>query len=262
MKTDSGSINRISAESVVKHLKHGDALEIKCYNTVSSTNILLKEQALKGAEEGTVVIAESQSAGKGRMGRSFHSPEGNGLYMSLLLKPDAETAGRITTMAAVAVCRAIENTLDIKADIKWVNDILLDGKKVCGILAEAATGGEGMMFVVLGIGVNVYAPEEGFPEDIADIAGALTQAVEPELRSRLAAAVLDEFWQIYSKKESIAHEYSRRCIVPGKRINVIRGGESMPAYALGLDNECRLVVRYDDGETETLGSGEISIRLN
>ena len=119
----------LSQKTVEKHLKFGDIFDICCYDTVSSTNILLKQAGLEGASEGTVIMAESQTAGKGRMGRSFHSPDGSGLYMSLLLKPDLATAGKITTMAAVAVCRAIGKTLSKEVDIKWVNDILLDGKK-------------------------------------------------------------------------------------------------------------------------------------
>ena len=235
--------------NIIKHLKNSEIFDIRCYNTVSSTNILLKEAAAAGAKEGTVVVADSQTAGKGRMGRSFHSPDGTGLYMSLLLRPDMETAGRITTMAAVAVCRAAERVMGTKVDIKWVNDILRDGKKVCGILAEAASGNDGIAFVVLGIGVNVYVPEGGFPSELADIAGALTEGVSPELRSKLAAAILDEFWMIYSGKENIASEYNRRCMVPGKRISVIKGGISQPALALWLDDSCCLAVRYDDGTT-------------
>lgn len=254
-------IDILNCENVKKHLKSGDIFDVRCYNTVSSTNILLKQAAMDGAAEGAVIIAHSQTAGKGRKGRSFYSPHGSGLYMSLLLKPDLDTAGKITAMAAVAVCRAIGKTLSIEADIKWVNDILLGGKKVCGILAEAATGGEGVMFAVLGIGINVYAPEEGFPEELADIAGALTKQVQPDLRNKLAAAILDEFWNIYSKKESVANEYNRRCIVPGKRINVIKAGSTKPALALGLDDDCHLIVRYDDGEVESLESGEISIKI-
>lgn len=252
----------LSQKTVEKHLKFGDIFDICCYDTVSSTNILLKQAALEGASEGTVIMADSQTAGKGRMGRSFHSPDGSGLYMSLLLKPDLATAGKITTMAAVAVCRAIGKTLSKEVDIKWVNDILLDGKKVCGILAEAAGSGDGLMFVVLGIGVNVYAPVDGFPEELSDIAGALTEDAQPDLRSKLAAAILDEFWGIYSKKENIAQEYNGRCIVPGKRVNVIKNGVAKPALALSLDEVCRLVVRYDNGETETLESGEISIKID
>ncbi|MBE6991498.1 MAG: biotin--[acetyl-CoA-carboxylase] ligase [Ruminococcaceae bacterium] len=252
----------LSTEIISRYLIRREVFDISCHNTVSSTNTLLKEAALAGAPEGSVIIAESQTSGRGRMGRSFYSPDGSGLYMSMLIRPDPDTVGKITTMAAVAVCRAIERTLDIKPDIKWVNDILLNGKKVCGILAEAATGGEGVMFVVLGIGVNVYMPSEGFTEDIADIAGALTETIRPDLRSRIAAAILDEFWEIYSKKENIAMEYNKRCIVPGNRVNVIKNGVAKPALALSLDEVCRLVVRYDNGETETLESGEISIKID
>ncbi len=245
---------------VMAELRHKEIFEIQYYDTVTSTNTLLKELAMKGAKEGTVVIAESQSAGRGRMDRRFHSPEGSGLYMSLLLKPDSDRAGRLTAMAAVAVCRSIKRVCGASAHIKWVNDILLHGRKVCGILAEAATGTGEVMFAVLGIGINVYRPSRGFPDEIADLAGNLAEAPQQGLRSRLAADILNELWDIYSKNEDVTGEYRAGCIVPGHRIDVVKNGVSVPALALEVDDECRLVVRYDGGEREALSWGEVSIK--
>lgn len=241
--------------------------DIRVFDTIDSTNAEVKRLAARGAREGLVVVASSQTAGRGRRGRSFFSPEGTGLYMSLLLRPalSPAQATRITTMAAVGICTAIERLSGRKPGIKWVNDVLLDGRKVCGILTEAAMSADGasLDYVVLGIGINVLAPETGFPPEIASIAGSVFIGSPPNARSLLCAAVLDELAKDYLRlpEESFAEEYRRRCIVPGRRITVLRGDSTLEADALSVDDECRLLVRYDDGREELLGSGEISIRL-
>ena len=152
-----------------------------------------------------------------------------------------------------------------KAGIKWVNDVLTDNKKVCGILTEAALDVESgaLSYAVLGIGVNVYPPQGGFPEDIKNKAGALCNKRQSGLKNRLAAEIITRFFGYYSSltAKTYLDSYRARCIVPGKKITVLTGAKEIPALALGIDDDCRLLVKYEDGKEEYLSSGEISIRL-
>lgn len=259
----------ISAPGIMKYLKGGAAPEpnIEVYKNVSSTNTVLREKASAGAPAGTVVVAARQSGGRGRMGRGFYSPADTGIYISLLLRPElaAEQAVLITTMAAVAVCKAIESAANAEPEIKWVNDVFLNGKKICGILTEAAFDMESgaLEYAVLGVGINAYAPAGGFPEALKDVAGYVFPARERDLRNRLAAQFLNEFFDLYARPDQreFVDEYRRRSMVTGKRISVISAGEPRQATAIAIDDDCRLRVRYDDGQEQLLSSGEISIRL-
>ena len=233
-----------------------------------STNTVLRQMAADGAPEGTVVIADHQSAGRGRMGRSFLSPAGTGLYMSLLLRPmiPPVQAIRITTAAAVAVSRALEG-MGCPAEIKWVNDIFSRGRKICGILAESALAADGSLACsVLGIGVNLAPPAGGFAPEIADIAGAAFDAATPALRDQLAQAILNEFAPLYARigEERAAHmaQYRRRCFLLGETVTVHPLDTSAPyeAAAVDVDDECGLVIRLPDGEMRTLSSAEVRVR--
>ncbi len=259
----------VLSESGIRQYLTGEAqaLTLLIYDSVSSTNLVLREIAAKGAPEGTVVIAAHQSGGRGRKGRSFFSPEGTGVYVSLLLKPKIapDDATLITTTAAVAVCEAVESLIDRKAGIKWVNDVFVDGKKVCGILTEGAFDMESGQFeyAVLGAGINVYTPAGGFPEEIRQIAGSVFSAPTPDAKNRLIAAYLNRFLPLYralGSEQTIA-SYRNRSFVVGRSITVLTGDNATPATALALDERCRLVVAYADGRQETLSSGEISIKL-
>lgn len=245
-----------------KYLDSAIPLSIELLGEVSSTNTLIKERAAQGAEEGAVIIAESQTAGRGRRGRSFFSPDGSGLYLSLLLRPKTSTE-HITTAAAAAAALAIEDVSGRAADIKWVNDIWLDGRKVCGILCEAGSSAEGG-FVVVGVGVNVIAPPEGFPAELQDIAGAVFtgQNAPADARLRIAAAFLNHFTRFYANMDAGEYypHYRKRCFLLGKEINVLRSGEAIPAVAVDINEQCHLLVRYPDGSEEYLSSGEVSIR--
>lgn len=241
-----------------KYLNSAISLSVELLGEVGSTNTLIKELAAQGAAEGAVIIAERQTAGRGRRGRSFFSPEGSGLYLSLLLRPSFSTE-HITTAAAAAAALAIEDVSGRAADIKWVNDIWLDGRKVCGILCEAGSG-----FVVVGVGVNVTAPPQGFPEELKDIAGAVfTDGNAPaDARLRIGAAFLNHFTRFYTNMNAREYypEYRKRCFLLGQEINVLRGGEAFPATAIDINEHCHLLVRYTDGSEEYLSSGEVSIR--
>lgn len=243
-------------------------LRVTVLPKAASTNALLREEATAGAPEGRVILANAQTAGRGRLGRSFFSPPGTGLYLSLLLRPDhfaASQAVRITTMAAVAMCEAMESLSGETALIKWVNDIFIGGKKVCGILTEASFGLESgfLEYAVLGVGVNVYPPDGGFPEPLADIAGAVFRAPQSDRKNRLAAAFLNRFMACYAGSETVDYvaAYRSRSLAVGREVTVVSPARSRSALVLGVDDACRLLVRYESGEEEALSTGEISIRL-
>ncbi len=255
----------LTKETVLPYL-HTKGLSLTVKESVSSTNRLLKELAQQGAPEGSVMIASSQTEGRGRLGRTFFSPEGTGLYMSVLLRPciSPGEALSITTAAAVAVCRAIERVSSRVARIKWVNDIFCDDKKVCGILTEAAIEPEtgGLSYAVLGIGVNAFDPAGGFPEELRDIAASVF-GVEKGNIAPLAAAILDEFFAEYAvlAEGRFIGEYRSRSLLCGRRVVVKAPTGDREATAVEVDEQCRLRVRYDDGREELLSSGEVSIRL-
>ncbi|WP_294801741.1 biotin--[acetyl-CoA-carboxylase] ligase [uncultured Gemmiger sp.] len=259
----------LDADAVCALLKGAAAgLQVEVVQRLPGTNAALRRQAADGEPEGRVLIAQAQSAGRGRQGRSFYSPPG-GLYMSLLLRPDmaARQAVQITAMAAVAAARAIRTVCGVQVEIKWVNDLLYGGKKVCGILTEASLDLEsGMLdYAVLGLGINLVTPLQGWPQELSGVAGALYETTPPGgTRAALAAAVLNEFWALYTARDhgNFLEEYRRLQILPGKQIEVVRPGcEVRSALALGVDEECRLRVRFE-GETAVtaLSSGEARVR--
>ena len=258
----------LSSFSIKQHM-HSD-LNITVYPSVSSTNTFLKELAEQGADEGTVIIAQEQTAGRGRTGKSFYSPANTGLYISILLRPDipAEEALFLTTSTAVAVSKAIEDICNKKAQIKWVNDVFIDNKKVCGILTEASFNIETskLDYAIVGIGINVCFPEGGFPKDIDNIATAIfdTNTDSINKRSILVGHLLDYFMDYYKDfhSKSYVKEYIDRSLLIGKEINIIDGTKIIPAKALKIDNSCRLKVEMGDGSTKWLSSGEVSIKLN
>lgn len=260
----------LSPQGISKYLnKECKNLTISVLQSTTSTNALIREEAVKGEKEGRVIIANEQTLGRGRRGRSFYSPSGTGIYMSILLRPKemrAEQATRITTIAAVAICEAIEEVAKEEALIKWVNDIFLHGKKVCGILTEASLDMESSLleYAILGIGINVYEPREGFNEDLDKIAGSIFKEPRNDAKNELAAAFLKRFMNYYNNMQNTDYteKYRERSFAIGKHVNVLSGNESRRAFVLGVDDECRLLVRYEDNTEETLSSGEISIRLS
>ncbi|SHE97479.1 biotin--[acetyl-CoA-carboxylase] ligase [Alkalibacter saccharofermentans] len=264
-KKDILSKNIISSMLNTKFI--GKQLEI--YKSVESTNDLLKDLAREGAVEGTVVIGDEQTKGKGRRGRSFHSPMGKGVYMSILLRPemDPESALKITVIAAVAESLAIEELFDIKAEIKWVNDIFIKGRKVSGILTEASMEMESgkLEYVVVGIGVNVAGTKEALPEDVAKTAGFITEFADKDRsRNEVAALILNKFEELYMHWEfkDVLEIYRKRSFLTGKEVTVIKNGEERRAKALDIDDRGNLNVEYDSGARETLSSGEVSVRKN
>ncbi len=260
--------DKISREGIYRYLNCGTEISLEVYETAGSTNTMLKERAAAGVPEGAVIIAGSQSAGRGRMGRSFFSPEGTGVYMSMLLRPVARKpaeAVKLTTMAAVAACEAVSAVCGKEPGIKWVNDIFIDGKKTMGILTEAAfdASGSRIEYAVLGIGMNAYAPVGGFPAELSEIAGAVFDEKKQDGRNRLAAEFINRFMSIYKSGSASGYteKYRSLSLAVGKRVNVISGDDVSPAEVLDVDDECRLLVKFGDGTVKKLSSGEISIRF-
>ena len=260
----SGECDILSEQGVKKHLNQD--YQITFAPSVGSTNTVLRALAEQGAPEGTLVISDEQTGGRGRMGRVFYSPAGSGIYLSLLLRPvnaDPRQTVTLTAAAAVALCQAIETVSEHNPQIKWVNDIFLNGRKISGILSEAAFGLESGLpeYVVVGVGINAYTPEGGFPPELAEIAGALWERPVPGGKNRLAAEFLNHFWKFYAACDSgvFLEDYRRRSLVVGKDITVVAGGVETPAHALGIDENCRLLVRYKSGETAALSYGEVRI---
>lgn len=259
----------LSSYSIKQHLKNPH-LDISVFSSVTSTNTILKEMAEQGAKEGTVIIAEEQTAGRGRTGKQFYSPKGTGIYISILLRPDipAEESLFLTTSAAVATARAIEDVSDKRALIKWVNDIYLEDKKTCGILTEGAFNVETgkLDYAIVGIGINVCIPDGGFPDNIKDIATAIfdKQTDSINKRSILIANLLDYFMEYYKdfKSKSYVKEYIERSMIIGKTITVIEGSKTSVAKAIDIDKNCRLKVQFEDGTTKWLSSGEVSTKIH
>ncbi len=258
----------LTKAAIAQYLPDEKDWNIEVFRSITSTNTVLKEMAEHGAPEGKILIAEEQTAGKGRMNRVFYSPAGTGVYMSILLRPkfSPEESLYITTAAAVAVAQSIESVAGRNAQIKWVNDVYLDGKKACGILTEASFDMESkrLAYAVLGIGVNVREPEGGFPGELRSIVTSVwtKENYTPALRPQLVAEIIQRFWQFYADltNKPFLREYQRRSFLNDRDVLVMSGGTGHPAHALEIDDEFRLHVRYGDGTEEFLHSGEVSVR--
>ena len=221
--------------------------------SVNSTNLFLKERVRAGnLSAPCLVLADYQTAGRGRLGRSFVSPPGTGLYMSLLLRPENATEiQKMTVLAAVAVCRALEEITPLRPTIKWVNDLFVKGKKVCGILAEYVENQ-----VIIGIGVNLQTPPGGFPKE-AGIAGALDIPISrDELAGKIAKHLLDGMQHL--SDPALIAAYRDRMPLMGREITYVQNGETKNARVTGVANDGGLMVLTDDGE-KILRSGEISL---
>ena len=241
-------------------------LNITIFDELDSTNNYLKKLGSQGEKENKLVIALSQTGGRGRMGRSFYSPNGTGIYFSLLLHPkfSAEKSLFLTVMAAVSVAETVMkyNINDVK--IKWVNDIYIDGKKVCGILTEGAINSDKMLdYAVVGIGINVIAPENGFPEDIKDIATAIFPGnSEENIKEKIVADVINRFFSMYNGDDKdYIKRYREYSYLIGKEINIIQGDSTRPATVIDITGDCHLIVKNEKGEIEEISSGDVSVRL-
>ena len=260
----------LSVQGILPYLADKENSErIFIHESLESTNKTAKELAVAGARNGTIIIANSQTGGRGRYQRNFFSPPDHGLYMSIILRPMQRNwisvPTLVTSSAAVSVCDAIESTTKKTPKIKWVNDILLGGKKICGILTEAVTDFESgdMQWIVIGIGVNFIAPAAvDIPEEIASIAGFIFTCEKPTItRNQLAAEIANRVLDAenYFDNNKMIAEYRKRLMIIGKRIIVKGSNESFEAVAVDIDKTARLIVKKDNGDIVSLFSGEVSI---
>lgn len=239
------------------------------FHSIDSTNTRAKELASQGAPHGTVLIADHQTGGRGRRGRSFHSPSGTGIYMSVLLRPNCPPGQlmHLTCAAAVAMCDAVEIACGIRPGIKWTNDLVCGKQKIAGILTELGPIRNGAVsYAVIGIGLNCCQREADFPEDIRSMAGSLHSVTgRPIDRSRVAAAMMDALYRmsetLLTEKEDMLTRYRAGCITLGKEISLVKAdGSAQHGTALDIDPDGALIVQFSDGTTEAVNSGEVSVR--
>ena len=241
-------------------------LNITIFDELDSTNNYLKKSGSNGEKENRLVIALSQTGGRGRMGRTFYSPNGTGIYFSLLLHPEFSIKKSLflTVMAAVSVAETVMKYNENDVRIKWVNDILIDGKKVCGILTEGSINADKKLdYAIVGIGINVIAPENGFPDDIKDIATAIFPGnTEEYIKEKIVADVVNSFFTMFNGEDKdYIKRYKEYSYLTGKEINIISGDTVRPATVLGITDDCHLLVKNENDETEEISSGDVSVRL-
>lgn len=260
----------LSAAGIMLHLTTdtiGRSLDV--FSEIDSTNNYLKLHAAE-LSHGHTAVADSQTGGRGRRGRSFLSPSGTGVYLSILLHPTLplEQINRITIGAAIAACHAIEETADFTPSLKWVNDVLKNGKKLCGILTEASVEAEtgSLSYAIVGIGINVRTPDDGYPEELRGIAGNLEEFSDHSVqRNVLVAHFLNHFERCYQLIESgdadvLMTDYRSYMHFLNQEIRIINDGAVEPAIARDITSEGYLIVEQH-GVRRALNSGEISIRL-
>lgn len=257
-------------EQIQKHLSAACPWRDTLYwnETVQSTNTFAKEMAILGAKEGSVFIAGRQTGGRGRLGRSFQSPAGMGVYLSVILRPGCQPQDlmHLTCAAAVAMCDAVESCAGIRPGIKWTNDLVWGDRKLGGILTELQVDPKSgnVDFAVVGIGINCCQQADDFPPEIADMATSLSMAAgKPVQIPQLAACMIEALEKMarnLGNKEQMLCRYRTDCITLGQHVRIVRGDESSFATALDIDTDGGLIVRLEDGTITTVSSGEVSVR--
>lgn len=241
---------------------------IDCFASIDSTNAYLKRIAADGAPDGTVAVAAEQTAGRGRRGRVFQSAAGKGVYLSVLLRPQPtpEQLMPLTGLCAVAMCDAVELVSGIRPQIKWTNDLILNGKKLGGILTELGMENGTISYVIIGIGINVSQQKEDFEGEVADLATSLERELGREVsKDELAAAMIAALDTLYDdlKRGSTAEyveRYRRDCVTLGKEVQLLWQDVREKVFALDVDEQFGLVVRRESGTIETVRTGEVSVR--
>lgn len=235
--------------------------------TIGSTNSQLKLLASQGAPHGTVLVAGEQTGGRGRMGRSFHSPAGTGVYLSMLLRPDCapEQLMHLTCAVADAMVTAVEKAAGFRPGIKWTNDLVYGKRKLGGILTELGLDGDRLDYVIIGVGINCLQKPEDFPQDLQEMAASLSMiAGHPVPPARLAAQMMQSLYTmstgLLTEKAAILHRYRQSCITLGSEVSLLRGNDIRHGKALDIDEDGGLLVEFSPGQVETVSSGEISVR--
>lgn len=237
------------------------------YEEIDSTNNQAKKMAEDGAKDGTLLVSDSQTAGKGRRGRVWTSPKGSSIYMTLLIRPNfnPQQASMLTLVAAMAVRKAIESTAKVQTQIKWPNDLVCNGKKVCGILTEMSAEPDFINYVVIGIGINVNMTD--FPEEIRNTATSLKiEKQESVDRNRIIAEFcnwFEKYYEIFQKKnnlEDLVDEYNRHLVNRGRMVRIIEPKGDYEALSDGINENGELIVKREDGTIEQIMSGEVSVR--
>ena len=239
--------------------------KLHCFDTIASTNDHLKKLAREGAPHGTVIMADHQAGGHGRMGRSFQSPAGMGVYMSVLLRPDCPATDlmHLTCAAAVAMCDAVEKATGLRPHIKWTNDLVFQKQKLGGILTELGFSGHGTVdYAIIGIGINCNQAAKDFAPEIQGIAASLSMVLNQNVdRFHLAAAMMQALHKMdLSQKEAILQTYRSSCVTIGQEISLVRGDQIHHGRALDINENGALIVQFSDGHVETVDSGEVSVR--
>ncbi len=261
-RCDAGLLNRELKDTVF-------AGRITVLESIDTTNNELKRRSVTEPQNGSVIIADEQTGGRGRLGRSFLSAKGKGLYLSALFCPDvsAETASGITAWTAVAVCRALEKCCGAKAGIKWPNDIVADGRKLCGILTESEIEAETRMprYIIIGIGINTAQTEEDFGPDLAGIAVSLKQLTQKDIsRTLLAKALLEELDLMFRSFPRDAGQYLTyyrdHCVTLGRIVRVLSDAKERTGTAEAVTDSFELEVVHEDGTRQIVSAGEVSVR--
>ena len=246
-----------------------EGVTLRCLEEVDSTNSYLKREALTGAGDATFAVAEYQSGGRGRQGRTFQSPRGKGIYLSGLFRPHLSPAQLlpVTALTAVAMCDAVEAVCQVRPRIKWTNDLLLGRKKIAGILTEMALEGEtgAVESLVIGIGVNVSQAPQDFSPDVAEMATSLSHALgRPVSRPQFAAAMIVSLQRLMADLAGdlsrYLQKYRQDCATLGQEVQLLWQDRREAAFAEDIDDAFGLVVRYGDGRREVIRSGEVSVR--
>lgn len=255
--------------NIQSHLPEDFPWQVHWFDTIDSTNDRAKAMAENGAPHGTVLIAGHQTNGRGRMGRSFSSPAGQGIYLSVILRPNcrAEQLMHLTCSAGVAMCDAVELVTGHRPGLKWINDLVMRNRKLGGILTELSVAPDtGLVtYAVIGIGLNCKQTPENFPPEIRDIAISLETAVNhPVDTAKMAAAMVDSLFrmdqQLLTQQAQILAAYRQDCITIGKNILVHRADSTIPGKAVDIDEQGGLLVSFPDGTMRAVSSGEVSVR--
>lgn len=259
----------LTANELSAYLGEQRMQSVLCVDSVDSTNNKMRELALSGAPDGQIVVADEQLNGRGRRGREFLSPKEKGIYLSMLFRPKSlpENMIEITAWTAVAVNNAIQSVCGIRAGIKWVNDLVMDRRKLCGILTEMSVESESgyVQYIIIGVGINVNEKENDFPKEIRDIATSLSMETNADYsRAQIAAGIIKELDLIRrawpQKKQTYLELYKKDNITIGREISIVRNAEVKQGIATSIGEDFSLNICYKDGSYENISSGEIRIR--